>query len=88
VDFLLTSVYEKCNKIKRRKLWHKLQGLNSNSLPWLVGGDFNIVRSLDERFGGKPVHQVAFESYTPVDSLICVVGMGFYPKQAGRKRSI
>lgn len=63
VEFLFTSVYAKCNKIKRRKLWNSLQHLNPQSLPWCVGGDFNIVRSLDERFGGKPIDLAAMDEF-------------------------
>ena len=63
VDFLLTIVYAKCTRSERQTLWRHLRHVNPSSLPWLVGGDFNVVTSLDERLGGLPVQVSAMQDF-------------------------
>ena len=52
--FLFTIVYAKCTRRERRDLWDQLRVVSSNTLPWVVGGDFNIISSTTEREGGQP----------------------------------
>ncbi|XP_070048975.1 uncharacterized protein [Nicotiana tomentosiformis] len=55
-EFILTLVYAKCDHIARIELWDTLYSLaNDMSIPWLVGGDFNIIWDEEEKFGGLPV---------------------------------
>ena len=49
-----TSVYGPNLRRGNRFLWEELYGLNSWwSVPWCVGGDFNVVRFLSERLGSN-----------------------------------
>lgn len=51
-----TCVYAKCSRAERCQLWDDLLRLQSTheTLPWAVGGDFNVVASLDESSGPNP----------------------------------
>lgn len=43
-EFIITMVYAKCDAIERIELWDTLYSLASDmTLPWLVGGDFNMI---------------------------------------------
>ena len=49
-----TSVYGPNLRRGNRFLWEELYGLNSWwSVPWCVGGDFNVVRFPSERLGSN-----------------------------------
>ncbi|XP_047249959.1 uncharacterized protein LOC124885753 [Capsicum annuum] len=56
ISLLFTLVYAKCNANKSLLLWDSLTDLSdSYQLPWLVGGDFNVTRSEEEKVGDLPV---------------------------------
>nr|XP_016457134.1 PREDICTED: uncharacterized protein LOC107781021 [Nicotiana tabacum] len=56
LSFMVTFVYAKCDSIERIELWDSLYNLASDmTLPWLVGGDFNVIWDEEEKFGGLPV---------------------------------
>ncbi|XP_042964017.1 uncharacterized protein LOC122298309 [Carya illinoinensis] len=52
--FILTIVYAKCNPVERKHLWDDLVEMSYGNLPWLLCGDFNIIREDSERRGGLP----------------------------------
>ncbi|KAF5475816.1 hypothetical protein F2P56_007582 [Juglans regia] len=52
-NFLVTFVFAKCNPVERRGLWDSLKATCIEG-PWLVVGDFNIIRDDQERVGGNP----------------------------------
>lgn len=51
--FFISVAYGKCSREGRLEMWSKLRGLAANldGLPWMVGGDFNIYVSEEERQG-------------------------------------
>ncbi|XP_019242028.1 PREDICTED: uncharacterized protein LOC109222078, partial [Nicotiana attenuata] len=50
---MMRFVYAKCSAIERLELWDHLYYLTSDiKLPWLVGGDFNMIFHEDEKIGG------------------------------------
>ncbi|KAH0692908.1 hypothetical protein KY290_021060 [Solanum tuberosum] len=52
---LVTLVYAKCTAVERLRLWEDIYAICDNhSLPWMVGGDFNVVMGEDEKIGGLP----------------------------------
>uniref|UniRef100_M1CEI6 Non-LTR reverse transcriptase n=1 Tax=Solanum tuberosum TaxID=4113 RepID=M1CEI6_SOLTU len=54
VEALVTVVYASCNAINREELWNSIQHISSHfSLPWLVGGDFNVILSPEEKWVGR-----------------------------------
>ncbi|KAH0748449.1 hypothetical protein KY290_027681 [Solanum tuberosum] len=64
VEALVTIVYVSCNAINREELWNSIQQISSHfSLPWLVGGDFNVILSLEEKLGGLPVYYQETEDF-------------------------
>lgn len=53
---MVTFVYAKCNAIECIELWDNMYVIASEmSLPWLVGGDFNVIWDKEEKFGRLPV---------------------------------
>lgn len=53
-SFLWTLVYGLYSVVNRRHLWEKLSVVGTNCVsPWLIAGDFNAVKSPDERVGGN-----------------------------------
>ncbi|XP_042983328.1 uncharacterized protein LOC122312726 [Carya illinoinensis] len=62
-DFSITFVYAKCSYLERRRLWDSLMGANIHHLPWMVMGDFNIIRNDSERRGGRPRLALAMEEF-------------------------
>lgn len=52
-SFSVSVAYGKCSRVGRIPMWDKLRSLAArmDGLPWLVGGDFNIFVSEDERQG-------------------------------------
>ncbi|XP_019242530.1 PREDICTED: uncharacterized protein LOC109222657, partial [Nicotiana attenuata] len=56
VELVLTLVYAKCDHIERIELWDSLYAMAVDmSVPWLVGGDFNVIWDEEEKYGGLPV---------------------------------
>ncbi|XP_075096320.1 uncharacterized protein LOC142174426 [Nicotiana tabacum] len=56
-SLIVTFVYAKCDSTERIELWDSLYALARDmDLPWLVGGDFNVIWDEEEKFGGRPVH--------------------------------
>ncbi|XP_060178137.1 uncharacterized protein LOC132608081 [Lycium barbarum] len=55
-DIIHTFVYAKCNEGERQELWNNLYQLaGSMNLPWIIGGDFNVILLEEEKLGGLPV---------------------------------
>ncbi|XP_074293271.1 uncharacterized protein LOC141620249 [Silene latifolia] len=53
VPWLFSAIYASPDPTNRRALWSELESFaRRNNLPWLLAGDFNETRSLDERHGG------------------------------------
>ncbi|KAH0642075.1 hypothetical protein KY289_033049 [Solanum tuberosum] len=49
VEILITVVYARCDALERLELCEELEQLTEdNTLPWLVGGDFNVILSSDD----------------------------------------
>ncbi|XP_077216019.1 uncharacterized protein LOC143850679 [Tasmannia lanceolata] len=48
----LTAVYASNFGIHRRTLWDNLNSLKPPNSPWLIIGDFNIIRYINETLGG------------------------------------
>ncbi|XP_059295509.1 uncharacterized protein LOC132048840 [Lycium ferocissimum] len=52
-EVLLIAVYANCDAIKRQDLWDYVgQIVVNHQLPWIVGRDFNVVLSEEEKQGG------------------------------------
>ncbi|XP_075083347.1 uncharacterized protein LOC142167090 [Nicotiana tabacum] len=78
---MMTFVYAKCSAIERLDLWDHLYYLASDmELPWLVGGDFNVILQEYEKIGGLPVHPPECEDFA-----FCVNSCGLF--EQGYKES-
>ncbi|XP_075087618.1 uncharacterized protein LOC142169628 [Nicotiana tabacum] len=61
----MTFVYAKCLSLERLELWDNLYYLASDmELPWLVGGDFNVVLHEDEKIGGLPIYPPEYDDFS------------------------
>ncbi|TXG59223.1 hypothetical protein EZV62_013796 [Acer yangbiense] len=50
---LVSFVYAKCSYAERRELWRHLEENQVLDFPWVVLGDFNVIRRDAERIGGR-----------------------------------
>lgn len=68
---LVTIVYAKCTRKKRKDLWEDMRRLATTNMPWCIGGDFNVIASTDERDGG------AIPNYNAIsDFVACIIDCG------------
>lgn len=53
IPIFITAFYAKCTILERRELWTDLLNIHAaiGSSPWLLEGDFNAMKSLDEASG-------------------------------------
>uniref|UniRef100_A0A1U7Y9B7 Uncharacterized protein LOC104245743 n=1 Tax=Nicotiana sylvestris TaxID=4096 RepID=A0A1U7Y9B7_NICSY len=64
IYIMMTFVYAKFCALERLELWDSLYCLASDmELPWLVGGDFNVVLGKEEKIGGLPVYPPEYEDF-------------------------
>ncbi|KZV58610.1 hypothetical protein F511_11258 [Dorcoceras hygrometricum] len=63
VEIYCSFVYAKCDYIERRDLWLSLLEVKPPSGPWLVGGDFNVVRSASECLGSAGGRRTPMEEF-------------------------
>ncbi|KAF5200299.1 Dnase i-like superfamily protein, partial [Thalictrum thalictroides] len=71
-SFMLTTVYGSNDLVARRDLWSYLMNFAAtNTLPWLVLGDYNAIMSAQEKVGGAGV-----TNYDTADLSNCVANSG------------
>jgi exonuclease III len=53
--WFISVVYGSRKGAERRLLWQEMFGVKDHIgiCPWIIGGDFNVVRSLQEKWGGS-----------------------------------
>ena len=51
---IMSFVHAKCSVEERRELWCNLLSDKPISLPWCIGGDFNVILAPHEKSGGRP----------------------------------
>lgn len=50
-SFVIISVYARCTALQRLELWEELESIVADELPWMVGGDLNIILNEDQMLG-------------------------------------
>ncbi|XP_073139140.1 uncharacterized protein [Henckelia pumila] len=70
-------VYAKCDYTVRRDLWASLLQVKPDSGPWLVGGDFNIVRDASECLGSSGGRQLPMDEFNDFILESALVDAGF-----------
>ncbi|KAH0721975.1 hypothetical protein KY289_005019 [Solanum tuberosum] len=64
MDVMVSLVYAKCTQIDRLILWEFMSDLASTiNLPWMVGGDFNVICNEKEKLGGRPVTEAEVRDF-------------------------
>ncbi|XP_027151938.1 uncharacterized protein LOC113751992 [Coffea eugenioides] len=53
-SIIMSFVHAKCSVEERRELWSNLVADKPSSLPWCIGGDFNVIMAPHEKRGGRP----------------------------------
>ncbi|XP_015169050.1 uncharacterized protein [Solanum tuberosum] len=57
-EVVISTVYARCTLLERLELWEDLEDIAANvDVPWIVGGDFNVILEETEKLGGLPVTQ-------------------------------
>ncbi|XP_060183464.1 uncharacterized protein LOC132613460 [Lycium barbarum] len=71
---LITVVYAKCTQVERRFLWESLEDIAKNcNSPWMIGGDFNVITSEEEKYGGLSVSLQEIQDFKS-----CINNCGMY----------
>ncbi|XP_059288673.1 uncharacterized protein LOC132042062 [Lycium ferocissimum] len=61
---ILNIVYAKCDAGERMVMWDNTYQLASfMDLPWMVGGDFNVIMHEEEKIGGLLVYPAEYEDF-------------------------
>lgn len=75
---VVTLVYAKCNQQERLCLWESLIDMAQTiQHPWLIGGDFNVIVSEEEKLGGLPVTVAETEDFKHCINLCGMEDPGF-----------
>lgn len=53
-NFMDSCIYSKCKDHLRRPLLYKLFHFSNMDIPWCTIGDFNVITSTEEKYGGLP----------------------------------
>ncbi|XP_073139125.1 uncharacterized protein [Henckelia pumila] len=70
-------VYAKCDYTLRRDLWASLLQVKPVGGPWLVGGDFNVVRDSSEFLGSSGGRQLPMDEFNHFVLEYALVDAGF-----------
>ncbi|KAH0666513.1 hypothetical protein KY285_027719 [Solanum tuberosum] len=63
-QLLVSAVYAKCSAIERFSLWDEIFIISQEYVvPWMIGGDFNVILSEEEKIGGLPVYPQEYEYF-------------------------
>ncbi|KAK4706969.1 hypothetical protein R3W88_033479 [Solanum pinnatisectum] len=55
---VITAVYARCSALERLEQWDDLEWLAERiKVPWVIGGDFNVIKNGSEKLGGLHVIQ-------------------------------
>ncbi|XP_060184825.1 uncharacterized protein LOC132614395 [Lycium barbarum] len=77
-ELVLTVVYASTDRSGRIALWEELYDMSSHiTVPWLVGGDFNVITDDIEKFGGLPVQFAETEDFRQCIDICQLVDLGF-----------
>ncbi|KAL0416834.1 UNVERIFIED_CONTAM: hypothetical protein Slati_3515300 [Sesamum latifolium] len=76
-SIFVTAVYARCDIVERRDLWDALRLVSVGASPWIVGGDFNTVLSLEERSGGAAPSSVAMSDFHDAIADCALVDAGY-----------
>uniref|UniRef100_A0A5B6YUZ1 Reverse transcriptase domain-containing protein n=1 Tax=Davidia involucrata TaxID=16924 RepID=A0A5B6YUZ1_DAVIN len=65
VEFYVSFIYGSNDYLVRRQLWSQLRGLVGafGQTPWILLGDFNVVRSHEEKTGGRGIDSGEVEEF-------------------------
>ncbi|XP_060202667.1 uncharacterized protein LOC132631084 [Lycium barbarum] len=77
-ELVLTVVYASTDRNGRIALWEDLYDMSSHiTIPWLVGGDFNVITDDIEKFGGLPVQFAETEDFRQCIDICQLMDLGF-----------
>ncbi|KAL4290041.1 hypothetical protein GQ457_14G004340 [Hibiscus cannabinus] len=89
-SFFITFVYASPNAYRRSFVWDRIRVLEHGlDLPWILGGDFNVIGSMNERQGGSVTRYGVCSRFCDFLFQSGLVDMGFSgPKFTWRRGSL
>ncbi|XP_060200436.1 uncharacterized protein LOC132628686 [Lycium barbarum] len=77
-ELVLIVVYASTNRSGRIALWEDIYDISSHiTIPWLMGGDFNVITDDIEKFGGLPVQFAETEDFRQCIDIFQLMDLGF-----------
>ncbi|KAG5612449.1 hypothetical protein H5410_023730 [Solanum commersonii] len=78
IEVMVSLVYAKCMQQERLQLWESMYDLSCSSrIPWVVGGDFNVITNDEEKLGGRPVTKSGVRDFNHCISVCNLEDKGF-----------
>ncbi|KAL0463204.1 UNVERIFIED_CONTAM: hypothetical protein Slati_0208000, partial [Sesamum latifolium] len=77
IDIFCTFSYAKCYRNPRRILWEELVKLSNQGVPWIVGGDFNVILYPNENQGGDMQRLGPMDDFNDMMSDTGLIDAGF-----------
>ncbi|VFQ87108.1 unnamed protein product [Cuscuta campestris] len=84
----ISSIYGRHSRSSRRALWESISKCNPGVQPWILGGDFNCIHSIDEHKGSsEPCHNsiVDFRNCMEANNLLCLSPSGGHFSWSGHR---
>ena len=73
----MTFVYAKCKDQLRKPLWEIMFKWSATSYPWCTIGDFNVISSTQEKFGGRQYNINKSLEFISIIEACGLVDMGY-----------
>ncbi|KAG5631659.1 hypothetical protein H5410_003376 [Solanum commersonii] len=78
LKMVVSLVYAKCMQSERLQLWDLMETIaSSTNLPWLVGGDFNVISNAEEKLGGRSIPESDVEDFNHCTNVYNLEDQGF-----------
>lgn len=61
IEVMISLVYVNCTQSERLQSWNLMS--NNSNLPWLVGGDFDVISTNEEKLRGRPVTEMEVRDF-------------------------
>ncbi|KAK4728573.1 hypothetical protein R3W88_021561 [Solanum pinnatisectum] len=82
IDVMISVIYAKCTQGERLNLWESMAHLASTvNIPWVIGGDFNVITNESEKLGGREVTDAEVRDFNHCLNVCNLEDRGVFSKE-------